>query len=136
VQSLAVIFTGFIFIVGILGNAYATTGGVMLSSPMIVDTSGHQKTEILVGEAVGFSSLVTNHSSGEQRFTYAVRVLQNSQIQFHEELSANILPNQSFTVGETWTPQAAGSYVVQTFLLNGYMISPPTDLIQTNITVK
>jgi hypothetical protein len=136
VQRPAIILTVLIFAVGIVGCAYATPYGIMLSTPTIVDTSGHQKTEIHVGEPVGFSSIVTNHSSAEQRFTYEVRVLQNNQIQFQEALSANILPNQSFTVGETWTPQATGSYVVQTFLLNGYLLSPPTDITQTNITVK
>ncbi|MGI0073477.1 MAG: hypothetical protein ACREA3_06675 [Nitrosotalea sp.] len=135
-QRPAIILTVLIFIGGIAGSAYATTGEIMLSTPTIVDTSGHPKTEVHVGEPVGFSSVVTNHSSGEQRFTYVVRVLQNSQIQFQEALSANILPNQSFTVGESWTPQAAGSYVVQTFLLNGNIMSPPTNVIQTNITVK
>jgi hypothetical protein len=136
VQRPAIMLTVLIFTVGIIGCAYATPGEIMLSTPTIVDMSGHQKTEIHVGEPVGFSSIVTNHSSGEQRFTYVVRVLQNNQIQFQEALSANILPNQSFTVGESWTPQATGSYVVQTFLLNGNMMSPPTDIIQTNVTVK
>jgi hypothetical protein len=136
VQRSAIILTVLIFFVGLGGCAYATTGDIMLSTPTIVDTSGHPKTQIHVGEPVGFSSVVTNHNSGEQRFTYVVRVLQNSQIQFQEALSANILPNQSFTVGESWIPQAAGSYVVQTFLLNGDMLSSPTDMTQTAITVN
>ena len=135
-QTPAIVLTLLVFIVGIIRSAYATTDGITLSTPSIVDMSGHQKTEIHVGEPVGFSSVVTNHSSVEQRFTYVVRGLSDNQIQFQEAISANILPNQSFTVGESWTPQATGSYVVQTFLLNGYMISPPTDLIQTIITVK
>lgn len=135
-QRPAIILTVLIFTVGIVGYAYATPSEIMLSTLTIVDMSGHQKSEIHVGEPVGFSSIVTNHSLGEQRFTYVVQVLQNNQIQFQEALSANILPNQSFTVGESWTPQATGSYVVQTFLLNGYMLSQPTDIIQTNVTVK
>ncbi len=135
-QRPAIILTVLIFTVGIVGYAYATPSEIMLSTLTIVDMSGHQKSEIHVGEPVGFSSIVTNHSLGEQRFTYVVQVLQNNQIQFQEALSANILPNQSFTVGESWTPQATGSYVVQTFLLNGYMLSQATDIIQTNVTVK
>lgn len=135
-QRHAVMLAVLVFIVGIAGSACATTDGIMLSTPTIVDTSGHPKTDVHVGEPVGFSSIVTNHSSGQQRFTYTVRVLQNNQIQFQESISANILPNQSFTVGESWTPQAAGSYIVQTFLLNGYMISPPTDVTQTTVTVR
>lgn len=137
-QRLAIIFSVAILAVGIAGYAYAVPSDITLSSPTTVDMSGHQKTELRVGEPVGFSSVITNHSLGEKRFTYVVRVLdQNNQIQSQQGLSANIVPNQSFTVAESWTPDKAGTYAVQTFLLNGYMISSPlSEVIETNIVVK
>lgn len=124
--------------IGIAGYAYATPGEMTLSTPVTVDMSGHQKTQLHAGEPVGFSSIITNNTPGEKRFMYVVRVLdQNNQIQFQEGISANIVPNQSFTVAESWTPQEAGRYTVQTLLLNGYMISSPlADMIQTSVVVK
>jgi hypothetical protein len=124
--------------IGIIGPAFAQPSQMTLSNPTTVDMSGHPKTELHVGEPIGFSSVITNYSAGEKRFMYVVRVFdQNNQIQAQEGISANIVPNQSFTVTESWTPQQPGRYIVQTSLLNGYMIaSPLTDIIQTSITVK
>lgn len=138
VRRPAIIFSVMFLTIGVAGYAHAMSSDITLSVPTTVDMTGHQKTEIHVGDPVGFSSTITNHSLGEKRFMYVVRVLdQNNQIQFQEGLSANIVPDQSFTVAESWTPQQTGSYTVQTFLLNGYMIaSPLTDIIQTNVNVK
>lgn len=137
-QRPAIIFSIAILATGISGYAFALSSDMTLSNPITVDMSGHQKTEIHVGEPVVFSSVITNHSAGEKRFTYVVLVLdQNNQVQSHEGISANIVPNQSFTVAESWTPQEAGRYTVQTFLLNGFTISSPlTDVIKTTVVAK
>ncbi len=75
---------------------------------------------------------------GEKKFTYVVLVLnQAKQIELKEGLSASIGPGQSFTVAQSWTPKESGTYTVQTFLLNSYlMASPLTNVIETQIIVK
>ena len=127
-----------VVVICIFGNAYATSSNLTLTSPTTVDMSGHQKSEIRVGEPVGFSSVVTNHATGEKRFTYVVLILnQEKQIELQEGLSASIGSGQSFTVVQSWVPKESGTYTVQTFLLNGYlMASPLTDVIETQIVVK
>ncbi len=138
VQKLALILSMAILIMGISECAFALPSDITLSNPTTVDMSGHQKTEIYTGEPVGFSSVIENHSTGEKRFTYVVQVLdQNNQIQSQNGMSANIVPNQSLTVSESWTPQKAGTYTIQTVLLNGYLLSSPlTNVIKTNIVVQ
>ncbi|NHI04306.1 hypothetical protein DYY67_1164 [Candidatus Nitrosotalea sp. TS] len=123
---------------GISGSAFALSSDITLSSLTTVDMKGNQDNVLHAGKPVGFSSVIANHSAGEKRFTYVVRVLdQNNKIQSQSGMSANIVPNQSLTVAESWTPQKAGIYTVQTVLLNGYlMASPLTDAIETSIVVK
>ncbi len=137
-QKHAIILSMAILVMGFSGCAFALPSGMTLSNPTTVDMSGHQTSELHAGQPVGFSSVIENHSEGEKRFTYVVQVLdRNNQIQSQSGMSANIVPNQSLTVAESWIPQKAGIYTVQTVLLNGYLISSPlTDVIKTNIVVK
>lgn len=137
IQKQAIILSMAILAIGIPGCAFALPS-ITLSNPTTVDMSGHQKNDLHTGEPIGFSSVIENHSAGEERFTYVVQVLdKDNQIQSQSGMSANIVPNQLFTVVESWTPQKAGTYSVQTFLLNGDLISTPiTDMIKTNIVVK
>ena len=132
-----------IFLIGILaitvvGSAYASSSDITLSPPSTVDASGNQKSDIHVGEVAVFSSTISNHSDGTKRFTYLLSVInQNNEVEAREGLSADIGPNQQFTVAQSWTPKEFGTYNVQTVLLNGYLISSPlTDTINTQVTVK
>lgn len=130
---------GFVAMSAIMaGSAYALPTDITLSPPTVVDMNGHQKTSINADEPVGFSSVITNHSTEEKRFTYMVRIAdENNVTKFQEGFSSNIASSQSFTVAESWIPQIAGTYTVQTFITNGYTVSnQPNDVIQTVITVK
>ncbi|MDE1770758.1 MAG: hypothetical protein KGI28_09470 [Thaumarchaeota archaeon] len=121
----------------LVGSASASSD-ITLSAPIAVDTTGNQKSEIHVGDIVAFSSLISNHSDGQKRFTYLVSILnQDNQLITREGLSADIGPNQEFTVAQSWMPKETGTYNVQTVVLDGYMISSPlTDQIDTQVTVK
>jgi hypothetical protein len=132
------VFLIMILAITVVENANASSGDITLSSPIAVDASGNQKSDIHVGEVVAFSSVISNHSDGEKRFTYLVSVInQNNQVEVREGLSADIGPNQEFTVAQSWMPKEAGTYNVQTVILNGYLISSPlTDVINTQVTVK
>ena len=126
-----------IITITIFGSANASSD-ITLSTPIAVDTTGNQKSDIHVGDVVAFSSVISNHSDGQKRFTYLVSILnQNNQVVTREGLSADIGPNQEFTVAQSWMPKEAGTYNVQTVVLNGYLISSPlTDIINTQISVK
>lgn len=136
-SGLAIILIISVLALGVPGYAFASSG-MTLSGLTTVDMQGNQKSALYTGEPVGLSSVIENHSAGEKRFTYVVRVLdQDNQVQSQSGMSANIVPNQSLTVSESWTPQKSGTYTVQTVLLNGYLLaSPLTDVIQTSIVVK
>ena len=126
-----------IITITLVGSANASSD-ITLSTPTTVDTTGNQKSNIHVGDVVVFSSVISNHSEGQKRFTYLVSILdQNNQVITREGLSADIGPNQEFTVAQSWMPKESGTYNVQTVLLNGYLISSPlTDPINTQVTVK
>ena len=126
-----------IITITLVGSAYASSD-MTLSTPTAVDTTGNQKSNIHVGDVVVFSSVISNHSEGQKRFTYLVSIFdQNNQVITREGLSADIGPNQEFTVAQSWMPKESGTYNVQTVLLNGYLISSPlTDPINTQVTVK
>ena len=126
-----------IITITLVGSANASSD-ITLSTPIAVDTTGNQKSDIHVGDVVVFSSVISNHSEGQKRFTYLVSILnQNNQVITREGLSADIGPNQEFTVAQSWMPKESGIYNVQTVLLNGYLISSPlTDSINIQVTVK
>jgi hypothetical protein len=126
-----------IITITLVGSANASSD-MTLSTPTAVDTTGNQKSNIHVGDVVVFSSVISNHSEGQKRFTYLVSIFdQNNQVITREGLSSDIGPNQEFTVAQSWMPKESGTYDVQTVLLNGYLISSPlTDPINTQVSVK
>ncbi len=129
------------FIIAAVGfgvNAHATFGDISLTSPKMVSTTGEQLGALHVGDQIGVESVITNHAASEKRFTYMVQVLNNKgQTEYFEGLSASILPNQSFTVSQSWIPKESGQYTVQTFVWDGLLLpTPVTKVMQTQVTVE
>ena len=124
--------------VGFGVNAYATFGDISLTPPKMVSTTGEQLEALHVGEQIGVESVITNHATSEKRFTYMVQVLNNKgQTEYFEGLSASILPNQSFTVSQSWIPKESGQYTVQTFVWDSLLFpTPVTKVMQTQVTVE
>lgn len=120
------------------GNAYATPSDITITSPKMVSLPGQELTSLQAGERVGVESVITNHAASEKKFTYLVQVLNGKgQTEYFEGLSASILPNQSFTVSQSWMPEKSGQYSVQTFVWQSLSIPTPiTKVIQTQITVE
>lgn len=119
-------------------NAYASFGGVTLTSPKNVGLDGKELVTIHVDEPVGFSSTLTNHGKSEQKFTYIVQILnEDGGTDYLEGLSASLLPTQSFTASQSWSPIESGRYVVQVFIWESLGSAIPlTPVIQTEITVQ
>ena len=119
-------------------DAYASFGDVTLTSPKSVGLDGKELVTIHVDEPVGFSSTLTNHGKSEQKFTYIVQILnEDGGTDYLEGLSASLLPTQSFTASQSWSPIESGRYVVQVFVWESLGSAIPlTHVIQTEITVQ
>ena len=131
----------FAFVTLVLGfgvTAHATFGDISLTHPKMVSVPGQELTSFHVGQQIGVESILTSHATSEKRFTYLVQVMNNKgQIVYFEGLSASILPNQSFTVSQSWIPKESGLYTVQTFVWDSLMLPTPiTDVIQTQVMVE
>jgi len=134
---LAAIFLGVIITLGIGQSAFAY-GNVSLTSPIMVDASGHSITKFNVGQEIGVESTLTNNGNSEQKFTYLVQVKNTSgQTQYLEGFSASMLSKQSFTASQVWIPKDPGQYEIQVFVWDSLVSGIPlTNVLQTQISVN
>jgi hypothetical protein len=132
------VFSFIIAAAGFGGIAHATFGDISLTSPKMVSLTGQELTSLHVGQQIGVESTIANHATSEKKFTYMVQVLNNKgQVEYFEGLSASMLPNQSFTVSQAWTPEESGQHTVQTFVWDNLSFpTPMTKVVQTQITVE
>lgn len=117
--------------------AHASYGDVTLTSPIMVDTMGHTLGSNHVDQQIGVQSTLTNHGKTEQKFCYAVQVLEsNGATDYLDYTSAQLLPNQSFAVSQVWIPKAPDTYTVQVFVWDSLASAVPlTDVIEKQISV-
>jgi hypothetical protein len=132
------VFSFIVAAAGFGGIAHATFGDISLTSPKMVSLTGYELTSLHVGQQIGVESIITNHATSQKKFTYMVQVLNNKgQVEYFEGLSASILPNQSFTVSQSWIPKEYGQYTVQTFVWDSLLFpTPMTKVVQTQVTVE
>jgi hypothetical protein len=132
------VFSFIIAAAGFGGIAHATFGDISLTSPKMVSLTEHELTNLHVSQQIGIESIIMNHATLQKKFTYMVQVLNNKgQVEYFEGLSASILPNQSFTVSQSWTPKESGQYTVQTFVWDSLLFPTPlTKVVQTQVTVE
>ena len=129
---------GSIIIFGFAQSALAMTSDIALTGPSMVNTSGQKISNFHVGTQIGVQSMLTNHGSSNQKFTYVVQVLDNNggtdKIDF---FSFSILPNQSWNASQVWTPQTTGQYTIQVFVWDSLTSAIPlTDTLSKQITVN
>ncbi len=122
---------------GLYGSAHAMFSDINLTQPRIVDSTGQELSGLHTGQQILIESTLTNNGPSEQRLTYVLQVLnKDGQSEYFAGLSASMLPHQSFTFAQSWIPEEAGKYTVQTFVLNSFLLpTPVTKIIQTPITV-
>jgi len=132
------IFSFIVAATGFIGIAHATFGDISQTFPKMVSLTGYELTSLHVGQQIGVESIIMNHATSQKKFTYMVQILNNKgQVEYFEGLSAAILPNQSFTVSQSWIPKESGQYTVQTFVWDGLLFPTPlTKVVQTQITVE
>ena len=132
------VFSFIVAAAGFGGIAHATFDDISLTSPKMVSLTGYELTSLHVGQQIGVESIITNYATSQKKFTYMVQVLNNKgQVEYFEGLSASILPNQSFTVSQSWIPKESGQYTVQTFVWDSLLFPiPMTKVVQTQIIVE
>ena len=132
------VFSFIVAATGFGGIAHATFGDISLTSPKMVSLTGYELTSLHVGQQIGVESIIMNHATSQKKFTYMVQILNNKgQVEYFEGLSAAILPNQSFTVSQSWIPKESGQYTVQTFVWDSLLFpTPMTKVVQTQVAVE
>jgi hypothetical protein len=122
---------------GALQMADASYGDVTLTSPSMVDTMGHILGSYHVDQQIGVQSTLTNYGNTEQKFCYAVQVLEsNGSTDYLDYTSAQLLSSQSFSVSQVWIPKVPGTYTVQVFVWDSLATGIPlTDVIEKQIHV-
>lgn len=127
-----------LIILGFVQSALAMTSDVTLTAPIMVDTFGQKISDFHVGSKIGVQSTLTNHGKSEQKFSYAVQVLDSKgTTDFLEFSSASMLPSQSLTASQAWIPKTTGQYTIQVFVWDSLPSAIPlTDVLNTHITVN
>jgi len=117
---------------------YGSYSDITLTSPTFVTTTGQTLTSLHIGQEIGVQSILTNHSTSEQKLTYLVQILNSKGgTEYLEGTSASMVANQSFTEAQVWIPKDPGTYTIQVFVWQSLSSAIPlTNVIQTPITVE
>ncbi len=128
---------GMIVAVSTLQFAHASSD-ITISSLTMVDTTGHEVSSFTVGQEIGVQSVLANHGTTNQKFSYLVQVMDGNGItNYFGATSASMLGNQSFTATQVWIPKAPGTYTVQVYVWDSLASAIPlTDVIEKQITVQ
>ena len=128
---------GLIISVGAMQYAHAASD-ITISSPVTVDTTGHGISGYGVGQEIGIQSVLANHGTQNQKFSYIVQVMDSNGItDFFGATSASMLGNQSFTATQVWIPKGTGTYTLQVYVWDSLASAIPlTDVLQKQITVS
>ncbi|HEX5358663.1 MAG TPA: hypothetical protein VFW99_01970 [Candidatus Nitrosotalea sp.] len=131
--------------VGALQLAHGDSSGqipdnsqVSISSPTMVDATGHAISSFQAGQQIGIQSVLTNREAHDQRFAYVVTVIdKNHVLDYFEGFSASMLNNQSLTATQVWMPQEAGNYTVQVFVWDNLASAALlSDVMEKQISVQ
>ncbi|MDE1863046.1 MAG: hypothetical protein KGI33_09055 [Thaumarchaeota archaeon] len=136
-MKILLLVVGLVMTMGAVQAAHASSG-ITISSPTLVDTMGHPISGLGVGQEVGIQSVLENHGTSNQKFSYIVQVLDGNGVSdYFGATSASMLGNQTFTATQVWIPKASGTYTVQVYVWDSLASALPlTDVIQKQVTVS
>jgi len=136
-KYLLVLVLGLVLSVATLQYAHATSD-ITISSPTMVDTTGHEISSYSVGQEIGIQSVLANHGTTNQKFSYLVQVMDGNDVtDYFGATSASMLGNQSFTATQVWIPKEPGTYTIQVYVWDSLASAIPlTDVIEKQITVQ
>jgi hypothetical protein len=103
----------------VVGSVSAGTGSTSPSKPMLKDFNGAEVKEVTVGSQVVLSTTIKNNNDAELPYVAIVEVRDSDKVTVFLSWQTGKLPASSETgVGIAWTPEAAGTYSVRTFVLS------------------
>jgi hypothetical protein len=137
-MKLLSIFLALAFLLGTLQMAHASYSDITVTNPAKVTTTGQPLTSLHEGQQIAVQSMLTNHGTSKQSYTYLVQVLNSKGgTEYLEGTSASMVANQTFTEAQVWIPKDPGTYTVQVFVWQSLASAIPlTNVIQTPITVE
>jgi hypothetical protein len=110
-----------IFAESIFGEDVASIDKAPASEPVLVDSFGKDVSGVFVGEQILIQSEITNKQSKKQPFVYIVQVKDSEGITASLSwVSAELPPNDSLKVAQSWLPSASGEYSIEIFVWDNF----------------
>ncbi|MFQ5920879.1 MAG: hypothetical protein ACE5JV_02560, partial [Nitrososphaerales archaeon] len=117
---------------GFFGKPVPSIEKAPASNPELVDSFGGTITQVFTGEQVLVQSEVVNTQSRKQPFAYIVQIKDSDGITISISwLTAELPPNDSLNVSQSWLPLSAGEYTIEVFVWEA--IDIPTALSPSRI---
>lgn len=110
-----------IFAESIFGEDVASIDKAPASEPVLVDSFGKDVSGVFVGEQILIQSEITNKQSKKQPFVYIVQVKDSEGVTASLSwVSAELPPNDSLKVAQSWLPSASGEYSIEIFVWDNF----------------
>jgi hypothetical protein len=114
-----------------------TQQNIQLAEARFTDHTGRILQQIKIEEKVTISSVIQNHMSSNQQYSFIVQVKDSNGFTVALSwISGNIEAQRSASVAVPWTPDKAGTYIMEIFLWQNLL--KPVPLLskqETNVTV-
>ena len=111
----------------LIGSAVPPLERAPASNLAMVDASGNMISSVSAGQQVQITADLTSGQDTDQYATYLVLVQDGNGAPVHISwISGSLVAGKTFSPSQSWTPDAAGSYVVTVFVWES--VSNPTAL--------
>ena len=119
----------------LIGSAVPPLERVSASNLAMVDASGSMMPSVSAGQQIQITADLTSGQDTDQYTTYLVLVEDGDGVPVHISwISGSLGAGKTFSPSQSWTPDAAGSYVVNVFVWES--VTNPTALSpQLSITI-
>ena len=119
----------------LIGSAVPPLERVSASNLAMVDASGNTVSSVSAGQQIQITADLTSGQDTDQYTTYLVMVEDGDGVPVHISwISGSLGAGKTFSPSQSWTPDAAGSYVVTVFVWES--VTNPTALSpQLSITI-
>ena len=95
----------------------SATERVKITQPVLIDRSEMEISNGLMGELLLVESFLTNTQQTKQPFVHIVQIKDASGFTVSLSwVSGDLLPDQELKSGQSWIPEEAGDYLVETFV--------------------
>jgi len=108
----------------------SATERVKITQPVLIDRSEMEISNGLMGELLLVESFLTNTQQTKQPFVHIVQIKDASGFTVSLSwVSGDLLPDQELKSGQSWIPEEAGDYLVETFVWESIEFPVPLSAI-------